>query len=109
MIVRDVIEAKKAKNEPPSVLNSWVQPCGTYGCVGGDTFIAMYPEYTGDYDGIGYGANRLSLNFEHIFGFSPWFNDDGKLSHVFGASDDATLQQRLDYVESQLALNEYGS
>ena len=102
------IKAKIDKNEPAHVLDTWCQPCGTYGCIGGDTFIAIYPEYIGDYDAIGYGANRLSLNFEHIFGFSSQFEAEGNTCDVFGDSDAGTLQQRLDYVESQLALNKHG-
>lgn len=32
-----IIDAKIAENEPSEVLDDWVQPCGTYGCVLGDS------------------------------------------------------------------------
>ena len=109
IIIRDDIKAKIDKDEPAHPLNSWCQPCGNYGCVAGDTVIAMYPECSGDCDAVMYGANRLSSNFEHHFGFEPTFFVGNKLCGAFSSEDYGTLQQRLDYVESQLALNEHGS
>ena len=109
MIMHSAIKAKIDKNEPLCVLNSWVQPCGTYGCVGGDTFIAMNSDFVGDIDAIAYGSESLAFNFEDTFGFSGRFEVDGRTFHVFGARDSGTLQQRLDYVESQLDLNKHGS
>ena len=107
-----VIEDKIAKNEPEWVLDSLLQPCETHGCVAGDVGLKMF------YDHADLGALELRPldvhhltpinmtvrtifgNFEQLFGFTEDFND--LEFDVFGCSESGTLQQRLDYVNSQL-------
>ena len=109
-----VIEAKIAKNEPEWVLDSLLQPCSTHGCVAGDVGLRMLA------DGVQLGSLMLLDNFldntatsysdrfvgsvygcfEELFGFTEYF--DNKEFDVFGDSESGTLQQRLDYVNSQL-------
>ena len=108
-----VLEAKIAKNEPEWVLDSYLQPCGTYGCVGGDVAIRMHRD---DVDIVGkpYGGSwtheiysdleiytwALSDCFEQTFGFTALF--ESGIGDVFGVSCQGTLQERLGYVNLQL-------
>ena len=110
-----VLEAKIAKNEPEEVLNSFLQPCETHGCVAGDVGIKMF------YDHVDLGALDLSsydpcrftpidiavrtvyAHFEELIGFTEYFNYDE--FDIFGSSENGTLQDRLDYVNSRLEAN----
>ena len=107
-----VLEAKIAKNEPEWVLDTFLQPCGTYGCVAGDVAIKMNRDGVtlvgkphggtwtlGIYSDLEIYTRTLSDCFSQTFGFTESFSD---LGEVFGHSCWGTLQQRLDYVNSQL-------
>ena len=110
-ILRAVFKDKIAKNEYPSVLDFYFQPCGTYGCVAGDTYIAMGLMPNGaEMSNCGlFLDDDLDDNFldwvndfENIFGFSEEFEDCGNFCSVFGDSFSGTLEQRLAYVDRQL-------
>ena len=110
-----VLEDKIAKNEPKEVLDSYLQPCETYGCVAGDVAIRMQgngveipnlfggPWFDIKNSELKVYAWSLSDCFDEIFGFTRFFND-GEYS-VFGESFQGSLQHRLDYVNSQLEAN----
>ena len=111
-ILRDVINAKIAKNENPDILDFHFQPCGTYGCVAGDTYISMGLMPKGaEMSSCGlFLDDDLDDNFldwvndfENIFGFEECFKDCGDFCSVFVDSYSGTLKQRLTYVKSQLS------
>lgn len=110
-----VLEDKIAKNEPEWVLDSYLQPCETYGCVAGDAAIRMQGdgvEIPNLFGGPWFDIKNSELEvyswslsdcFDEIFGFTKFFNDGE--SSVFGESFQGSLQHRLDYVNSQLEAN----
>lgn len=104
-----ILEAKIAKNEPEYILNTMFQPCGTYGCVGGDYIIDYIGHEINDKSDLDSDIQALRyelfLDFKNHFGFKGYKRVGETVVVVFGFANDGTLQQRLDYVKSQLELN----
>ena len=117
MLLRQVILDKISKNEPEEVLDHWSSPCGTYGCVAGDFVIkSQYEGYDIDdpnRDDLSIASNRLDDKFHSYFGFSEDFYSsldelgEPECKYVFGCRYSGTLQERLEYVESQIIENGY--
>ena len=110
-ILRGVFKDKIANNECPSILDFHFKPYETYGCLAGDTYIAMGLMTEGAAIG-GFGLfldedlNKNFLkwlyDFENIFGFNEKFEGRGKFYRVFGDRHSGTLEERLEYVDRQL-------
>ena len=105
---------KIAMADPTCNLNSWIQPCGTLGCVLG-TYILNYHkklvEHLGDLQKL---SNRqlfrdvcLRFDFEKEFGFTQFYdsNTSPRLSNdVVGDQYQGSLESRYDYVNEQLEI-----
>lgn len=100
LVLKSVIEDKIAKDEAEFVLNEWFQPCGTYGCVAGDTFLKMFnlkDIYSSDWNT--FSDFSTNSDFKDRFGFSMIAGD----LNVFGTRIDGTLEERLDYINFKLS------
>ena len=114
LILKKVLEDKIAKKEDPLILDSWIQPCGTFGCVAGDTYISIFGMDSGSkyfLSDLMFNISSMATNYFEVFGIDRFFiyQDDLDPEYiqqldVFGTSVSGTLQQRLDYVNEQLAL-----
>ena len=101
-IIEKVLINKIAKNEPEHILDSWVQPCGTHGCVAGDSAIEMLNVNLATPTMIEGFCQTLNDNFYNFFGFNSVTRIKSRRLDVFGSSGEGTLQERLDYVQTQL-------
>jgi hypothetical protein len=116
-ILIQVLEDMIEENLGERVLDSWLQPCGSHGCVAGNTALKLgvlgvfRTEEGGskEQDAVEVFAN----DFYNHFGFLSGVNEvdavdadeylQGLLQlDVFGVSGQGTLQERLDYVTTQL-------
>lgn len=97
-----IVEAKIDKDEPEEVLDSWIQPCGTVGCVLGDYMMAKHPK------AVAKELRNLCehVDFMHEFGFDPTdYNTEATFLEyvkISGDSTQGTLKQRRSYIKSVL-------
>lgn len=116
LLLKQVLNDKIYNNEPLYVLDSFFQPCRTFGCVAGDFFIKKHGPFTVSTVEI-FGLFRdqvldnafttlisdegfkLTFGFSQVISLSPF-------KSVFGESMSGTLQERLDYVNKQIELYE---
>lgn len=120
LVLKSVIEDKIAKNEPPELLNKYFQPCGTYGCILGDTFLRLHPELPK----FVVNDNGLPADDVSYYRFGEWINDSDLIfgfdTHkLFDVDDPYTkkgiwlfsshnpcfpLSDRLEFVQEQINL-----
>lgn len=117
-----IIKNKIDNGDRWNLLDAWVQPCGTVGCVLGDYVLTYEEDLIQELLDSGERStseSAISMICNHYpfyeeFGFDPVFkrkeDKDEKWSlptgNVIGDSSEGTLQERYDYVKSVLEAEE---
>ena len=102
--LRIVIKDKIKRGDHPAVLDLWVAPCKTKGCVLGDYLIKTQPKFINKLRHAELVHFCNDFDFEVHFGFDPELVVEGDLLvDVTGCSVWGSLEERLNYVEQVLA------
>lgn len=114
LVLLSVLEEWRDSNRHVTQLDRWLQPCGTMGCVGGDTYLKLAKGM--DIKPTSVDVGQWFNNFQRVFGFSSKFNVrygfilptwlpsyiTSYCYNVFGQACQGSIEIRIKYVKKQL-------